>query len=269
VREDLEQRLASAREQVRELGSSLRRDTMQAWRDALEQQLQAERDLAAERGEQYAKVIDIGARWDIGAPLPHLVSNRSRVFVVCLASVPDPDWDGTYVRVVSPAEAHPSPFVVIEMWGCTEIRFGGPNDEAIHGHPLHGRGPQGYRAHEVVNSAWIEEAIKVNSVHPHHSDAPFRQLHHYALLFHDEMLEALADGIESRLVTGTMTSILHDLASSLIEQPYRARLPGGARYRPAYRSRRREARTRVSRPGQSAITYPPLGASLEHSALLG
>lgn len=106
-----------------------------------------------------------------------MISNGSRAFVVCLASDPDPDWDGTYVRVVSPADAHPSPFVVIEMWGCAEIHFGGPDDEAIRGHPLHGKGLAGYRAHEVVNSAWIEDAIKVNSVHPHHSDAPFRQLH--------------------------------------------------------------------------------------------
>ena len=199
---------------------------MQALEAAWEQQLQAERDLAAARGEQYAVVIDIGPGWDIGAPLPHLVSNGSRAFVVCLASQPDPDWDGTYVRVVSPADPQPSPFVVIEMWGCAETRFGGPNDEAIRGHPLHGKGLAGYRAHEVVNSGWIEEAIKVNSVHPHHSDAPFRQLHHYALLFHDEMLEALARGIESRLMTGTMGTILGDLASSLIEQPYRAGLPG-------------------------------------------
>jgi hypothetical protein len=145
-----------------------------------------------------------------------------------VASQPDPGWDGTYVRVVSPADRQPSPFVVIEMWGCAETRFGGPNDEAIRGHPLHGKGLAGYRAHEVVNSAWIEEAIKVNSVHPHHSDAPFRQLHHYALLFHDEMLEALARGIESRLVTGTMGTVLGDLAGSLIEQPYRAGLPGSA-----------------------------------------
>jgi hypothetical protein len=199
VNEDLEQRLAAARERVRELSSDLRSDTMQAWQEARERQLQAERDLAAARGEQYAKVIDIGPRWDTGAPLPHLISNGSRAFVVCRASDPDPDWDGTYVRVVSPADAHGSPFVVIEMWGCAEIRFGGPNDEAIRGHPLHGKGLAGYRAHEVVNSAWIEDAIKVNSVHPHHSDAPFRQLHHYALLFHDEMLETLALGVESRM----------------------------------------------------------------------
>jgi hypothetical protein len=201
---------------------------MPAWQEAVEQQLQAERDLAAARGEQYAKVIDIGPRWDVGAPLPHLVSNGSRAFVACLASQSDPRWDGTYVQVVSPADPQPSPFVVIEMWGCEEIRLGGPNDEAMEGHPLYGRGLDGYRAHEVVNSEWIEEAIRVNSVHPRHSDAAFRRLRHYALLFHDEMLEALAQGIESRLVTGTMGTILNDLADSLIQQPYRTGLPGGA-----------------------------------------
>jgi hypothetical protein len=134
---------------------------------------------------------------------------------------PDPDWDGTYVTVVSPADEHPSPFIVIEMWGCAEVRFGGPNDEAISGHPLHGRGIVSYHAHEVLNSAWIEEAIKVNSVHPRHSDAPFRQLHHYALLFHDEMLDTLARGIESRLMKGTMREILADLTAELIDQAHR------------------------------------------------
>jgi hypothetical protein len=217
--EDPELRLAAARERVR---ASWREPTLVAWRAALEEQHQAERDLAAARGEPYAQSIDIGPRWDVGAPLPHLISNGSRAFIVCLAGQPDPDWDGTYVTVVSPADTHPAPFVVIEMWGCHEIRFGGPNDEAIAGHPLHGKGLDGYRTHEVHNSAWIEYAIKVNSVHPNHSDAPFRQLHHYVLLFHDEMLEALARGVSAQLVMGTMREILQELTGSLIEQPYRA-----------------------------------------------
>lgn len=74
----------------------------------------------------------------------------------------------------------------------------------------------------MFNSVWIEERIKVNSVHPNHSEAPFRQLHHYVLLFHDEMLEVLARGIESRPVKGTTRDILADLASRLTEQPYRS-----------------------------------------------
>ncbi len=194
---------------------------MRAWRLAREDQLEAERDLAAARGEPYARVIDIGPRWDVGAPLPHLISNGSRAFIVCLASQPDRDWDGTYVTMVSPADASAVPFVVIELWGCQNIRFGGPNDEAMHGHPLHGKGLVGYQAHEVFNSAWIEDAIKVNSVHPSHSDLPFRKLHHYALLFHDEMLEALASGITAQLVSGTIRGILQHLTGSLIDQPSR------------------------------------------------
>ena len=219
--EGLEQRLADARQRVHELASNLSSDTMPALRAAHDEQLHAERELAAARGEQYAQVIDFGPRWDGGAPLPHLISNGSRAFIVCHADQPDPHWDGTYVTVVSPADSHTSLFVVIELWGCAGIRFGGPNDEAIGGHPLHGKGLDGYRAHEVINSAWIEDAIRVNSVHPHHSGDPFRRLHHYVLLFHDEMLEALADGIEARLTEGTRREILTSLTGNLIDQPYR------------------------------------------------
>jgi hypothetical protein len=90
--DDLEHHLAAATEWARELSRSVRRDTMQAWRAAWEEQLQAERDLAAARGEPYAQVIEIGPRWDVGAPLPHLISNGSRAFIMCLASQPDPNW---------------------------------------------------------------------------------------------------------------------------------------------------------------------------------
>lgn len=219
--EDLEQRLADARRRVHELAGNLSSEMMPALRAAHDEQLQPERELAAARGEQYAQVIGLGPRWDTGAPLPHLISNGSRAFIVCLADQPDPHWDGTYVTVVSPDDTRPSLFVVIELWGCTELRFGGPNDEAIAGHPLHGKGLDGYRAHKVINSAWIDDAIRVNSVHPHHSDGPFRRLHHYVLLFHDEMLEALAGGIEARLTEATMREILTSLTGSLIDLPYR------------------------------------------------
>jgi hypothetical protein len=69
--------------------------------------------------------------------------------LVCLASEPGPHWDGTSGTAVSPADDHPSLFAVIEMCGCSGIRFGGPGDEAISGHPLHGKGLSGYEAHEV------------------------------------------------------------------------------------------------------------------------
>ena len=119
MHENLERRLAAARERVGELSRGLGRDNLDARRAAREDQLKAERDLASARGEQYAQVIDTGPRWDAGASLPHLISNGSRAFVVCLASQPGPEWDGTYVKVVSPAGSDPSLFVVIEMRGCS------------------------------------------------------------------------------------------------------------------------------------------------------
>jgi hypothetical protein len=64
---------------------------MDARQAARADQLKAERGLAAARGEQYAQVIEIGPYWDAGAPLPHLLSNRSRAFVACRAGQPDPD----------------------------------------------------------------------------------------------------------------------------------------------------------------------------------
>ncbi len=54
---------------MRELASNLSSDAMAALRAAHDEQLQAERELAAARGEQYAQVIDIGPRWDTGAPV--------------------------------------------------------------------------------------------------------------------------------------------------------------------------------------------------------
>ena len=110
---------------------------MAASRTARTDQLEAERELAAARGEPYARVIDIGPRWDAGAPLPHLIGNGSRTFAVCLADQPDPDWDGNYLTIASVDDDHPSLFVMIELWGCQEIRLGGPNDE-LAGHPLYG-----------------------------------------------------------------------------------------------------------------------------------
>jgi hypothetical protein len=50
--EDLQWRLADAQRRVRELASDLSSDTMPTLRAAYDEQLQAERDLAAARGEQ-------------------------------------------------------------------------------------------------------------------------------------------------------------------------------------------------------------------------
>ena len=199
-----EERLAAARARLDHLAGA-DNDT---WGRAFDDLHEAERALAAARGEQYAEVIDVGARWDVGAPLPHLLTAGGSAYVVCHASDPG-SWDEP------PPEADPAPVLVIEIVGCHDVRFGGPNDEAIGGHPLDGKGLEPYQAHEVRNSEWIAHAIRVNSVHPRHSDEAFRTLRHFVLAFHDDMVEALGDDITVTRVPGTITSVLTDLVTRI------------------------------------------------------
>ena len=171
--------------------------------------------------EQYAEVIDLGFRWDIGAPLPHVVSDGFRALVVCRLGEPDPNWDGTYINVISPRDEREDTWAVIEFRGCASLRIGAPNDEAIDGHPLAGSGLRGYHAHEVHNSAWLDEHIRMNSVHPNHSDDQWRLQRHYLLAFHDEMVEVLAHSIEAHVVRGSLRSLLVDSADALIGPTHR------------------------------------------------
>lgn len=179
---------------------------------------EAERRLAEAQGEQWAETVDIGARWSAGAPLPHLVSNGSTTIVICFAAVSDPSWDGTHVRMVSPTDDAPSALLHIEFSQCQSIKFGGPNNEAMNGHPLYGRGIEPYAAHVVHNSQWLEQARLINSVHPYHSDESYVQLNHYLLAFHDETFEALAQSITTRRIEGVFGQIVVEAAHEIVQR---------------------------------------------------
>ncbi len=208
-----EQRLRQAQDRLDLLfGNGSRNETIQG---AFDDVHDAERALATARGEQYARQIDLGVRWDVGAPLPHLLSNGLQTWIVCHTAADNPDWDGTTVRMVSPSDTASSALIVINLERCHDVRIGGPNDEAREGHPLDGRGLVEYSAHEVIDSTWLDEARRRNSVHEHHSDEAFARLHHYVLLFHDEMVEALAHGIGASLKVGTVRTVLTSLVVGL------------------------------------------------------
>ena len=69
---------------------------------AREAVLAAERALAHAKGEQYAVPIDFPVRWDIGAPLPHLLQSDDRTFVAFFLCDVDPNWDGSYTTIRYP-----------------------------------------------------------------------------------------------------------------------------------------------------------------------
>lgn len=74
------------------------------------------------------------------------------------------------------------------------FKFGQPNDEALHGHPLYAKGLSFYRAQEVLNSSWIAELERQNSVHVGHNREGFlRGLRHYTFTGQDRMIECVVN----------------------------------------------------------------------------
>lgn len=176
---------------------------------------QAERRLVAARGEPWAERIELPA-WDVGAPLPHVISNGTRADLICFAADPAP-WDGTSARSVSAADVDSRPLLQFTFYSCASIKFGGPNDEGLDGHPLAGRGLAPYEAHIVHNSPWLAEEDRIDAGHPSsHPGRLSHDLNHYLLAFHDEIFEALAERLEVRTGEGTISGWLHAAASAVI-----------------------------------------------------
>jgi hypothetical protein len=174
----------------------------------------AKGELAASLGEPWAEVIDFGVQWDSGAPLPHIVSSGSTTVLLCRANVPRPDWDGTNSHSVSTSDEGTS--IELIFRSCSSIKFGSPNDEVLHGHPLYGRGLEFYAAHKVHNSGWIEELEAIQASH-HNYRGPRRvQGDHYILTFQDDTFEAVAETVDVRTVQGTLDELLATAARSIV-----------------------------------------------------
>jgi len=218
---EAERHLDRARTRVRELSAAIHAahgsGDWDGLRAAQQDVLAAEREVARIAGDEYAEELDFELRWDTGAPLPHVVANGHRTFLLFYLPNRDPDWDGTWVRVVDPAAPQPHPLGVVEFHRVHAVTLGGPNDEALDGHPLSGKGLRAYAAHRVVNSRWIADAERVNSVHPQHRGGWHGRLHHYVFCFHDETFECLAGSFTTRRYVGSPRTVLSELIGRLLE----------------------------------------------------
>jgi hypothetical protein len=179
-----------------------------AFSAALDEQRAAERRLAAARGEEYAVPFELGVVWSGGAPLPHLLSSGQRAFVAFYLEEVDPDWDGTYARIVDPRADTVESLALAELEGAVAVKMGPPNDEVLHGHPLHGRGLGWYGTYVVENSRWLAELIEINRVHAQFDPEAWADKRHFLLVFHDETVEAIARDIEVRTVRTSMRALL-------------------------------------------------------------
>jgi hypothetical protein len=203
---ELEERLRAARRYVERAQAALSNaQTGNEWNDykrALQAQLTAERDLAFARGEPTCMPLAWKPLWSSGAPSPHVLSAGDTTYLLYMIDEHDPSWDGESVAIV-------------QFKACYAHRFGGPNDEVVHTHPLYSKGLEPYRAHEVKNSAWIASEWQMNRMHPKFRHERWDAMKHYLLLFHDEMFECLAEGHACEVRKATLGEALAQLASRI------------------------------------------------------
>lgn len=117
--------------------------------------------------------------------------------VVLLEEWPQPDAGAPEPRIVARESSlllryiTPEGRVVIAHFPLvSSVLFGAPNDEALGGHPLSGRGLKHYSVHEIRNSSRIQALERQNAVHPRHDKARYlAERKHYVFTFHDSTLE--------------------------------------------------------------------------------
>ncbi len=128
----------------------------------------------------------------VGAPCPLVYATEFDMYVTYYLEAHDPDWDGTYAKVVDPNTTG-EPSLVVKFEKVLAHYFGAPNDEAIGGHPLADKGLEPYSYYIVDNSTWLDKHEKMNRVHPYHKKEHYQNYKHYIFTFHDTALEVIAE----------------------------------------------------------------------------
>ncbi len=180
--------------------------------------LRAERAFYLAKGKETALEYDWPVPWNTGAPLPHVVSSGHKTFLMYIADEPDPNGDGSYITVVDPSTSEDLPIALVEFVSCYTYKFGGPDNEVWHAHPLSGKGLSAWSAHIVANSRWLAELERINSVRDGYDPARWREYKHYMLLLHDEIFECIAKDYKIELIRGTFRDALEMATAKLFER---------------------------------------------------
>ncbi|HTB82021.1 MAG TPA: hypothetical protein VK742_00070 [Candidatus Sulfotelmatobacter sp.] len=183
---EFQNQLAQAREA---LGSILKRGRstnipIAEYSLANEKVLEAERALAAATGDQYATPLNLGFYPEAGVSGPLLLQNDNGTILTFNA-----------VEIATDDSRGKRGTACIEFDLCFWTTFGYPNDEALSGHPLYGRGLNAYRIFDVHNSHWGRRKIEQNRIA--FPNTPEFNSRHLIFTFHDSTFECICKGIKS------------------------------------------------------------------------
>lgn len=194
----LEAALGEAAERLRAFDWSS--DDADAWSDARQRLLEAERALYEARGEPYADELPLPVCWRSGAPYPVVVTWGGRTVV------------GYYVdpSTIEGDVSSDDPVGATRFERCHALMRGPPGGEDIERHPLWGHGLGSIGAFAVRNSPWLAD-LRARDL----PLAPDVAWQHFVLIFQDETVEAIA---ESRTSTWFDRSDLLDAAVAFLRE---------------------------------------------------
>jgi len=150
----------------------------------------------------------------VGAPCPVVVAAEHELLVFYFVENNPAEWDGTTVRVVG-ADSADEPAAMVRFERIHATMFGPPNDEAFNGHPLAPRGLHPYGSFEVIESSWVRQLERMNSVHRYHRPERYKAYRHFVLTFHDSTFECVAEGYSSHVSSGPLNKLAAQAAASL------------------------------------------------------
>src|SRR5437588_5445874 len=155
TREQFQQQLSEAKEAYRSLLVRGRSShiPLSEYSSAHERVLAAERAFAAATGDQYAMPVDLGFLPEAAVSAPLVIQNDSCTVLTFNAVTMQPD--GARGKAGT---------AIVEFDLCFWTSFGYPNDEALAGHPLYGRGLAAYGVFGVHNSHWVRRMTEQNRV---------------------------------------------------------------------------------------------------------
>ncbi|MCC7478291.1 hypothetical protein IT575_07500 [bacterium] len=160
-------------------------------------------------GNERVVELDDFPQQSTGAPMPLVISDGCHVILSYLLTeriAPDDpnvvrNEQGNAIgfkeaRCVTEREAPATAFV---SFSADLLLLGGPNDEALHGHPLYERGLGSYGVYEVLGSDLPKALERINSVHHSHDPEQFEGLRHLIFTFHDGAIECVTYGYSIRV----------------------------------------------------------------------
>ena len=152
--------------------------------------------------------LSVGVIPEIGAPSPMLLQTEHWTVLV---------FDAITDNSGRPSD--PAGTAILEFDHCIVSKFGYPNDEALSGHPLYGRGLDDfYGCYEVLNPTWLEEIRAQNRVSfPDRTNISGR---HFIVALHDSTFECLANDFKVAIVPEPAGNVIAVVAKEIIAREY-------------------------------------------------